>query len=189
MSTGRLLAQGSPTAQPAASASAPKTQSVKAGATKKKKAKAKAPADSDASAEGDDFSAGETTSGAGADEAAKANGATPNASAPAANGTAAAPAGSAGVAEDEAGPTGPAIPPNEAQLAEGMTIRAIEVAGNRRVTAEDVRTYLKERVGMSFSAEALTEDVRELYGSGFFDDIEVDLTRKDDGVHLRFLVR
>jgi outer membrane protein insertion porin family len=81
------------------------------------------------------------------------------------------------------------VPPSEAELAEGLPIRSIDVAGNRRVTADDVRTYLKERVGAPFSAETLTDDVRELYGSGFFDDIEVDLVRGDDGVRLRFLVR
>jgi len=81
------------------------------------------------------------------------------------------------------------VPPSEAELAEGLPIQAIEVAGNRRVTADDVRTYLKQRVGQPFSAGVLTDDVRELYGSGFFDDIEVDLERRDDGVHLRFLVR
>jgi outer membrane protein insertion porin family len=117
---------------------------------------------------------------------------TPNATATTPNAAATTPnaAGDKGAApEDEAPAPSTAIPPGEAELAEGMTIRAIEVAGNRRVTAEDVRTYLKERVGMSFSAEALTEDVRELYGSGFFDDIEVDHVRRDDGVRLRFLVR
>jgi outer membrane protein insertion porin family len=81
------------------------------------------------------------------------------------------------------------VPPSEAELAEGMPILSIDVAGNRRVTADDVRTYLKERVGSPFSAEALTDDVRELYASGFFDDIEVDLERRDDGVKLRLLVR
>ena len=91
--------------------------------------------------------------------------------------------------EEDTAPSGVVIPPSEAELAEGMPIRAIEVAGNRRVTADDVRTYLKERVGHVFSAETLTDDVRELYGSGFFDDIEVDLERRDDGVRLRFLVR
>jgi outer membrane protein insertion porin family len=81
------------------------------------------------------------------------------------------------------------VPPSEAELAEGMPILSIDVAGNRRVTADDVRTYLKERVGSPFSSEALTDDVRELYASGFFDDIEVDLERLDDGVKLRLLVR
>ena len=117
----------------------------------------------------------------------------PPGSAPAPSGSATPPAGTApaasGAPEDEAPPPTPAIPPSEAELAEGLPIRIIDVAGNRRVTAEDVRTYLKERVGQPFSADALTDDVRELYGSGFFDDIEVDLVRRDEGVHLRFLVR
>jgi outer membrane protein insertion porin family len=91
--------------------------------------------------------------------------------------------------EDEAPPAAPVVPPSEAELAEGLPIQSIDVAGNRRVTADDVRTYLKQRVGAPFSAGVLTDDVRELYGSGFFDDIEVDLERRDDGVHLRFLVR
>jgi len=83
----------------------------------------------------------------------------------------------------------PQIPQSEAELANGLPILSIEVAGNRRVTQEDVLTYLRERVGAPFNAETLTQDVRELYNSGFFDDIEVDLDRRDEGVRLRFLVR
>ncbi len=117
----------------------------------------------------------------------KAGAPTPSGSGSPPDATAAA-AGSA-APEEEAPPPTAAVPPSEAELAEGLPVRAIDVAGNRRVTAEDVRTYLKERVGQPFSADALTEDVRELYGSGFFDDIEVDLVRRDEGVRLRFLVR
>ena len=40
-------------------------------------------------------------------------------------------------------------------------------------------TYLRERVGQTFTPEALTQDVRELWNSGFFDDIEVDLEDKE----------
>lgn len=83
----------------------------------------------------------------------------------------------------------PRIPPSEAELANGLPILSIEVAGNRRVTREDVLTYLREQVGSPFNAESLSQDVRELYNSGFFDDIEVDLERRDEGVRLRFLVR
>jgi outer membrane protein insertion porin family len=111
--------------------------------------------------------------------------------APAPTGTAA-PAAPPTLAEpepEEADAPRAVVPPSEAELAEGMPILSIDVAGNRRVTADDVRTYLKERVGSPFSSEALTDDVRELYASGFFDDIEVDLERLDDGVKLRLLVR
>lgn len=81
------------------------------------------------------------------------------------------------------------LPQSEGELARGLPILRIVVAGNRRITPEDVVTYLRERSGQEFSPEVLTQDVRELYGSGFFDDIEVDLERLQDGVVLRFVVR
>lgn len=87
------------------------------------------------------------------------------------------------------GPPRQALAPSEAEQARGMTIVGIEVEGTRRVTREDVRSYLRERTGQSFSPEALAKDVRELWGSGFFDDIEVDLDRSDTGVTLRFMLR
>ena len=86
-------------------------------------------------------------------------------------------------------PNSAALPPGEAELARGLPLQHIEVTGNRRVTPEDVLTYIRERVGQPFKPETLTQDVRELWNSGFFDDIEVDLDRHDDGVELRFVVR
>lgn len=77
----------------------------------------------------------------------------------------------------------------EAELARGMPIAHIDVAGHRRVTKEDILSYLRERKGQPFSPEALAKDVRELWGSGYFEDIEVDLERTDLGVILRFTVR
>src|SRR5690606_16504671 len=82
---------------------------------------------------------------------------------------------------EEAPPPRVEIPPTEAERARGLPIVRITVAGNRRVTEDDIRSYLKLRPGQPFSPEALTDDVRELYASGFFDDIEVDLTRVDEG--------
>jgi outer membrane protein insertion porin family len=81
------------------------------------------------------------------------------------------------------------VPQNEAEKAEGQPISRIEVTGNRRVTKEDVQSYLRQRVGGTFSVELLAKDVRALWDAGFFDDIEVDLSRSDRGVSLRFIVR
>ncbi|HET7540736.1 MAG TPA: outer membrane protein assembly factor BamA [Polyangiaceae bacterium] len=86
-------------------------------------------------------------------------------------------------------PAGATLPAGEAELARGLPLQKIEVLGNRRVTAADVLTYVRERVGQPFKPETLTQDVRELWNSGFFDDIEVDMERHDDGVDLRFVVR
>ncbi|HYP89972.1 MAG TPA: outer membrane protein assembly factor BamA, partial [Polyangiaceae bacterium] len=88
-----------------------------------------------------------------------------------------------------AAPNAAPLPQSEAELARGLPILRIVVTGNRRITPEDVVTYLRERQGQEFSPEVLTQDVRELYGSGFFDDIEVDLERREEGVLLRFVVR
>jgi outer membrane protein insertion porin family len=81
------------------------------------------------------------------------------------------------------------LAPTVAEQARGQLIARIDVAGNRRVSKDDFLTYLRERVGQPFTPEGLTRDVRELWDSGFFDDIEVDLDHTDQGVALRFIVR
>ncbi len=81
------------------------------------------------------------------------------------------------------------IPATEAEKAEGSPIASIEISGNRRIANEDVMIYLREKVGQLFRMEAVSSDVRALWDSGSFDDVEVDLERKDTGVTLRFLVR
>lgn len=78
---------------------------------------------------------------------------------------------------------------NESDLARGLPILGIETTGNRRVTAEDILTYLREKRDDPFDPDKLAQDVRELWGSGFFDDIVVELDRTDLGVTLRFVVR
>jgi outer membrane protein insertion porin family len=86
-------------------------------------------------------------------------------------------------------PSGPSFPKSDAERAAGLPVVRIDVAGNRRVAAEDVLTYLKQKIGQPFKPELLASDVRALWDSGFFDDVEVDMTRSDAGVGLRFLVR
>ena len=75
------------------------------------------------------------------------------------------------------------------EAARGLPIVSIDVVGNRRVSRQDILAYLREGPGQTYTPEALAQDVRELWGSGFFSDIEVDLDRTDGGVSLRFIVR
>ncbi|MBW2526417.1 MAG: outer membrane protein assembly factor BamA [Deltaproteobacteria bacterium] len=83
------------------------------------------------------------------------------------------------------------MPPTEAERAEGERIAKVEVVGNKRVSKREIRSYLKwMRVGKAFSPDGVTRDVRELWESGYFDHIEVDLSRADDGsASLRIVVR
>jgi outer membrane protein insertion porin family len=81
------------------------------------------------------------------------------------------------------------LPPTAAEQAEGLPIASIEIVGNRRVSREDAMSYLREKTRALFKVDNLTGDVRALWDSGFFEDIQVDLTTNDRGVVLRFLVR
>jgi outer membrane protein insertion porin family len=76
-----------------------------------------------------------------------------------------------------------------AERARNLPIGSIEVVGNRRISRDDVRAYLHEKLNEPFSPEVLAQDVRELWASNFFDDIEVDLETNGGNVQLRFVVR
>jgi outer membrane protein insertion porin family len=78
------------------------------------------------------------------------------------------------------------LPLSAAQQAEGLPIASIEVVGNRRVARDDVLSYLREKPGQPFRVDNLTSDVRALWDSGFFEDIQVDLSTN---VAVRFIVR
>ena len=94
------------------------------------------------------------------------------------------------VADAPPEPAAPQLAPTPAELARGAPIAKVVLAGNRRIAAEDIAGYLQQmRPGKTFTPEGLSKDVRELWDSGYFEDIEVDLTKKDDGVYLRILVR
>lgn len=98
-------------------------------------------------------------------------------------------AGLAGIPEVAAQVSSSNAAEDPSEAARGLTIQAIEVVGNRRVSKQDILAYLKEKPGQMYTPEALAQDVRELWGSRFFRDIEVDLDTSPTGVSLRFIVR
>lgn len=84
----------------------------------------------------------------------------------------------------------PQLPPSEAESAKGKRIGEVRIVGNRRISKEQIRTWLKwMRVGKPFNPRGMTRDVRELWDQGFFEDIEVDLSQTQDEARLRILVK
>jgi outer membrane protein insertion porin family len=81
------------------------------------------------------------------------------------------------------------LPQSASEQAEGLPLVSIDVVGNRRVSRDDVMSYLREKATHLFTVANLTADVHSLWDSGFFEDIQVDLTTTDRGVALRFMVR
>src|SRR5947208_13061891 len=80
------------------------------------------------------------------------------------------------------------LPQTPSEKAEGETIVGIEPEDNSRIASDDVLSYIKEKVGQPFKVEALAQDVRSLWDSGFFEDVQVDMQEVPRGVRLRFKV-
>ena len=75
-----------------------------------------------------------------------------------------------------------------AQGAESYVVEEVVIAGNRRIDVNAVRAQIKSIPGRVTSAE-LTEDVKTLYNSGFFDQVTVGIApRSSGGVTLTFNV-
>ncbi len=82
------------------------------------------------------------------------------------------------------------LPPTEAQLAAGQQIVELTIEGERRISERQIKSLMKWlKPKKPFNPRGMTRDVRALWDSGFFDDIEVDLSRTDDGVRLRLVVQ
>jgi outer membrane protein insertion porin family len=71
-------------------------------------------------------------------------------------------------------------------VCEGRRIAAIEVTGNGRVLAEDVRASLKLKQGMTCTDGAVARDARGLWDLGYFDDLI--FSAKVDGNDITLLI-
>ncbi|MFQ5735648.1 MAG: outer membrane protein assembly factor BamA [Thermodesulfobacteriota bacterium] len=68
------------------------------------------------------------------------------------------------------------------------TIDRIIVAGNRRVDDEAVLKRIKSMAGAPYSPDDVREDIRAIYGTGFFDDVSASLSDTTSGKTLTFHV-
>lgn len=66
---------------------------------------------------------------------------------------------------------------------------AVTVRGNQIVSTGTVLSKIKTKVGMPLQQDTVNEDVRTLYATGFFQDIEMEVEEKSDGYELIVNVR
>jgi outer membrane protein insertion porin family len=74
-------------------------------------------------------------------------------------------------------------------ICEGRRIVAIEVAGNGRVSADDVRATMKLRVGVPCTDSEVARDAHALWDLGYFDDLIFSARSEGDGVALTIAVK
>jgi outer membrane protein insertion porin family len=68
---------------------------------------------------------------------------------------------------------------SNAAEAQGASIRAINVTGNRRVEPETVRSYLQFSVGDAYDAAKVDGSIKALFATGLFSDVRIDRSGAD----------
>ncbi|MEK2690708.1 outer membrane protein assembly factor BamA [Bdellovibrio sp. GT3] len=56
----------------------------------------------------------------------------------------------------------------------GLTIKSIEVVGNRKIEKDAILSKISSKVGVEYNATAIRADVQALFNLGYFNNIEVD---------------
>jgi outer membrane protein insertion porin family len=69
-----------------------------------------------------------------------------------------------------------------------ILIRDIHVEGNRRVQDAVILGRVKSTVGSPFNPSLLSEDIRSIFGLGFFDDVQLRVEDFEGGVKIVFAV-
>ncbi len=62
-----------------------------------------------------------------------------------------------------------------ASLAQAEVIEKMQVKGNQRLEAETIYSYLPFAVGDDVNTDGVNEAIKELYKTGFFNDVKIDL--------------
>jgi outer membrane protein insertion porin family len=69
-----------------------------------------------------------------------------------------------------------------------IQIREITVEGNRRVQEAVILGRVQSKVGSPFNPSLLSEDLRAIFGLGFFDDVQMRVEDFEGGVRVTFVV-
>lgn len=69
------------------------------------------------------------------------------------------------------------------------TVKDIRVKGVTRADKSTVRYYIHAKIGKPYNAAEAAEDIRRLYGLGFFDEISLDLSDEQGGVVLTYVFK
>ncbi len=67
-------------------------------------------------------------------------------------------------------------------------VKAVETRGNKAVSSATVLSKIKTQPGSPVSSAVLNEDLKRLYGLGFFTDVKIEQEDYEDGVKVVFVV-
>src|SRR3989338_5119402 len=67
-------------------------------------------------------------------------------------------------------------------------IKAIDVKGNKSVSSLTILAKVQTQIGQPSSSAVLNEDLKRLYGMGFFSDVRIEQEDFEDGLRVIFNV-
>ncbi|MFH0753968.1 MAG: outer membrane protein assembly factor BamA [Candidatus Omnitrophota bacterium] len=66
----------------------------------------------------------------------------------------------------------------------GKLVKAIDIQGNKSIGIATILTKIKTRVGQEYRQSVISDDLKRLYGTGYFSDVRVDRKEMDDGLQV-----
>jgi outer membrane protein insertion porin family len=71
---------------------------------------------------------------------------------------------------------------------DGKLVVDVKIANNNLISNPTILSKVKTQIGSVFSQESLNEDIKNLYATGYFTDINADLKEQDGGIVVTFIV-
>lgn len=68
-------------------------------------------------------------------------------------------------------------------------VNSIEVKGLKRIEEGAVKSKITQKTGEPLSSEKTTEDIKNIYKMGYFDDVKIEIEPLEGGVRVIYLVR
>ena len=73
-------------------------------------------------------------------------------------------------------------------FAEDTRIVSITVKGNQRIDTAAISLVIKSKAGEPLSQEKVSQDIKEIYKLGYFEDVKVESEKSDSGIILTYEV-
>jgi outer membrane protein insertion porin family len=74
------------------------------------------------------------------------------------------------------------------QAQEAERVAKIEITGNERVDTAVISNNIKTKEGDAYNLDKLREDMKNIYKTGFFSDVQIDVKDTDRGKAVTFVV-
>ena len=73
-------------------------------------------------------------------------------------------------------------------FADQIKVAEVLIVGNRRIESPAISNAIKLKVGDNFFEEKIDEDIKSIYGLGFFADVKAEKSVSDKGVIITYRV-